>query len=133
MKTINTIKKLVKNECSGYFQDGYCCSRDNKCIFFCSVEYWSDNPEEQNEDDILWLPRCAIFEKRILPIVPDLRKEYYKERELKITKKELKSVRLCKSCGKVQVFGKQQHCASCKKQLAKISAKKSMQKKRGQC
>ena len=122
MKSINKIKRLVKNQCASYFpQQGavnhYCCMVDWVCLFHRDIDK----------------TRCKYFEQCVLPLDEDLEWEYRKEHELTggICSQAKPKIK-CKRCSEYieAKSNRQQYCDGCKKINDREKSKLRMSKKR---
>lgn len=119
MASINKVKKLIKDECAGYYyEDNYCCSKDRECIYF--VE--SDK-----------LVKCKYFEQGVLPLDIDLEYEYRVERKMNVGNKT--SIKTNIKCGRCNTYfdansNRQVYCEKCKKIIKRENNRLTKKKSR---
>lgn len=123
MKNINRIKKLIKNQCAGYFDKqsaihNYCSSKDGSCVFF------GDNEE---------LPACRYFEEGVLPLDTGLEFEYRQEHKMGISQnRQAKPKVKCERCETSfdANSNRQKCCEKCRKIIKREKDRNRQQKVR---
>jgi hypothetical protein len=121
MKNINKIKKLVKQECSCYFQENnYCCKHDKTCMFFWDSDVIFDKNNFEHY-------KCKYFETSVLPLDAQLELEYKQENHI-----DFKDLKKCDRCEKPfkPNSNRQKYCDYCKDFMIREKARKYDQKKR---
>lgn len=119
MTSLNKVKKLIKNECAGYYyENDYCCSKDGTCVFFRETDK---------------LIKCKYFEEGVLPLDVDLEYEYRVERKMNVGNKT--SVKTNIKCNRCNLFfeansNRQVYCEKCKKIINREKIKERVKKLR---
>ncbi|MGF7184957.1 formylmethanofuran dehydrogenase subunit E [Desulfitispora alkaliphila] len=134
------LKKLIKSDCAGFNKTlnnktNFCIQVDDTCMFFVEMADVQDTNDTQTGDNQNNLPKCKYFEEGVLPLLPDLERQYheYHKSELSITTKHKPKVRKkCEKCDEpiLATSNRQKYCEKCKKAIQREQQKERKQRQR---